>query len=457
MPYFVIYFQMMFEAVVVDESQLLGSGPASWYFHSIVALQCDYRICLTGTSIRTGVKNTENVLRFLNVAHLSPDMRQERIAIETMATIRETDGIDFFPEVQTEVLNMRGSIEEQMFYVTIAHRANQAIDQYLAAKGNKRAVKSIDKAYRQAVYLQRLASILPYTAYKQKAGQKIWKDHNMDDIPSWSSDESTMMKWLRRTMDANPDKSFVVFSDHVSIIHDVTKIIKKWGVTVDTVTGKMAPKKQTLTFNKAMSDDHSRVMVMTTGVGSQSLNLKNYDWCVFLGPSYIAGTIDQALARVYRRGQLKNVRITHLLMKNTYDALVFTVCCVRAQLLLLQDRGVPKDEIRFDPVWGFVKDLGTHDKARLKMFNDVKGGVASAASLRNIRGKSWADDFVARASEFVSPKKSELDEYRQEKSKNQSQTELVAVKRRIDDLISPSKKRNTGQGFSFPNISTRTF
>ena len=58
----------------------------------------------------------------------------------------------------------------------------------------------------------------------------------------------------------------------------------------------------------------------TLGVG---FTLTNTEICVFLSPPWNRATYDQCSDRIHRIGQKKTVQIIDLLVKDTYDELVF--------------------------------------------------------------------------------------------------------------------------------------
>jgi len=67
------------------------------------------------------------------------------------------------------------------------------------------------------------------------------------------------------------------------------------------------------------TDSHTRILLMTTGTGAVGLNLTVANHVYILEPQWNPMVEKQAIARVYRLGQTRNVKVVRYIVKGTEE------------------------------------------------------------------------------------------------------------------------------------------
>jgi superfamily II DNA or RNA helicase/ubiquinone/menaquinone biosynthesis C-methylase UbiE len=107
-----------------------------------------------------------------------------------------------------------------------------------------------------------------------------------------------------------------------SLVKVIDEAIKKRfgsGKYIRVIDGEVGMHEREELVNRFRQDPNLVGLVCTTDTGGESLDLSHATHAYFLDEDYSPSTTEQAIARLWRRGQSKEVRIKFLRGKNTFD------------------------------------------------------------------------------------------------------------------------------------------
>ncbi|KAH3668550.1 hypothetical protein OGAPHI_002304 [Ogataea philodendri] len=139
-----------------------------------------------------------------------------------------------------------------------------------------------------------------------------------------STKVNALMSHLHQIREENPNDHVIVFSQFTSFLDIVENELKKYGneFKVLKFDGRLtADKRQTILneFNEETSTRQITILLLSLKAGGVGLNLTVASKAFLLDPHWNNATEFQAIDRVHRLGQKKNVKVIRFIMEGTIE------------------------------------------------------------------------------------------------------------------------------------------
>lgn len=119
--------------------------------------------------------------------------------------------------------------------------------------------------------------------------------------------------------EGEPPIRSVVFSDWTSYLDLVQFALENHGHNIARLDGTMTVKKRRDALHTFKTDPNVTVLLISIRAGGQGLNLTSGNKVYVMEPQYNPAVEQQAVDRVHRLGQERDVEITHFIMKDTVE------------------------------------------------------------------------------------------------------------------------------------------
>lgn len=117
----------------------------------------------------------------------------------------------------------------------------------------------------------------------------------------------------------NTDSKILIFSEWVTMLSLIGKMLKEEGIGFVQLTGRVAVKNRSKLINKFENDPHSKVF-LSSEAGGSGLNLQMADTVINFELPWNPAQKNQRIGRVNRIGQKsKNLRVINLITKNSIE------------------------------------------------------------------------------------------------------------------------------------------
>ena len=283
---------------------------------SVMQLQANYRLMLTGTPVQNHLGELWNLYQFLNPGLLgSYDQFQRKyiVPIEQQGDkersrqlkrivqpfiLRRTkqEVIEELPD-KTEV-NMPVELteEEMAIYEVIRRRAKEMLENETASSSS--------------LSVNTLAEI---TRLRQAACSAQLVDKG------WQGDSSKVKLLLQLVADiVGGGNSVLVFSQFTSFLALVKKALDQAGQAYIYLDGSVPMKKRQQLVAEFQRGEHN-VFLISLKAGGLGMNLTGANYVIHLDPWWNPAIEQQATDRTYRIGQRQNVTVYHLIAQHTIE------------------------------------------------------------------------------------------------------------------------------------------
>ena len=285
--------------IILDEAHYIRN-PKGTVHKKIVQLHSNYKWCLTGTPIQNYVKDIQSLLAFIGISKKRMESMED--VLKKYMLRRTKDGLKFdLPPItyETELVEFR-TLYEKMFYEKV--------------KRNTFMVKDVH--HLEILLRLRQASLLPqivhdgYSKKTEKKKQIQWKYSN------------SKIDRIVKTLEEHPDEKPIIFCYFTKEIEYITHKLKEKEISYKMINGSVSMDERQSIIQNA---DQFRVMVVQMMAGSTGLNLQAFNSVYFSGPHWNPTHEQQAIARVYRIGQMKPVTVRRFIMKDTIEELIVKI------------------------------------------------------------------------------------------------------------------------------------
>lgn len=287
-----------FERIVLDEAHVFRN-PKSKIFLAMKEIFSEHecnKILLTGTPVCNKSEDLITMITLLNLDPYSNTCFWDCLSIE--------DKITHLQEIRKNYMLRRTK------------------EDILGSKLPKKEIITVPINLEESeMYLQE------YTQLKQQHIKpvilKIMRLRQCVNDISLISDEydeiSAKLQYIKKTIASLPagDK-IVIFSQWTTMLHHIQKYI----ASEETLMyhGKMTTEEKNNALTRFKTDPSARVMLMSLRSGSCGLNLCVANHVVIVEPYFNAAEEKQAIDRVYRIGQTKDVYVHKLYVPNTVES-----------------------------------------------------------------------------------------------------------------------------------------
>lgn len=300
----------VWDRIVLDESHRIRSFD-SRVGARVIKLRGSLRWAMTGTPIVNREKDVVAQLAFVGVPH-TPEYHwrpsyyepliQSLVIHRSLEDIRETvKTAPPHPVIEDHVLEFATHAEEDFY------RGLQGL------RDSIRFAREWTPSILVKLLRLRQSSVSP----------KIYMDALRRDDPAYDKEwtiPSTKMKALAELVEESPERKFLVFCsfhDEMDMLQQYLK--KRCGVDSEMYHGGLSGAEREEALVRAR-DPSCRIMLIQIHSGGVGLNLQQFNCCVFMCPWWTSALMEQAIARTVRIGQVKVVRVIHLILAEEYEA-----------------------------------------------------------------------------------------------------------------------------------------
>jgi len=128
------------------------------------------------------------------------------------------------------------------------------------------------------------------------------------------------------------DHKVVIFSQFTSVLTILEELLKLRGIQHVRLDGQVSHEQRSERINRFNSDPALRVFLLTTRAGGLGLNLQSADTVVLFDLDWNPQSDKQAVARVHRVGQTREVRIVRLVTDSAVERHMEARCGEKLEL-----------------------------------------------------------------------------------------------------------------------------
>jgi len=117
----------------------------------------------------------------------------------------------------------------------------------------------------------------------------------------------------------DPTDKILIFSEFVCMLNYMESLFKDTKITYEIFIGKMNQKQRTEALNRFRNNKDITAMLISTGAGNVGINLAVANHVIVMDPCWNPAKEDQAIERVHRIGQKKNVYVYKLIIEDSVE------------------------------------------------------------------------------------------------------------------------------------------
>ena len=169
-------------------------------------------------------------------------------------------------------------------------------------------------------------------------------------LPAMVSELPTKIKALLSDLRTEGTVKSIVFSFWTSTLDIIAMALTQEGMEYARYDGKVAPNKRADIIKKFETDPSTNVLLLSISCGAVGLNLTAASRAYLMEPHWNPTVEDQALARIHRMGQTREVKTIRYIIKDTFEEHVIKVQNRKKDLaeLLLSKKQPPRSELTLD-------------------------------------------------------------------------------------------------------------
>lgn len=360
--------------VIMDESQRFAN-PTTATYKAAMSIYGRYKCCLTGTPIRNYCTDIWAQFRFLGYTRLITAIEWKRNyrsvcavdnLVQTFTIIKkyEETGLKM-PELELQRISLPFQYEkEDQIYVLTLKKAQAAYEEFIKKVLSFACVLALFCRLRQLC----IAGYLILPESKRNTKKKVENGENdpsvleglTDDMSLWIKDKklesgisSTKVTKIVDIIKTLPDTEkvlvFSMFTSCLDLIHEaLTDFIPTKGIC--KLDGSVTGIERYRVLEDFKVNSTNSVMLIHYKVGSEGLNLPHANHVIFVEPWWTDAVHNQALARAWRNGQVKKVIVYQIIIKNTIEEKILTICNRKNELVksILGDSAVTHANTKMD-------------------------------------------------------------------------------------------------------------
>ena len=147
-------------------------------------------------------------------------------------------------------------------------------------------------------------------------------DKNIHDTYHQASNTRPKIDKLVDIIKSSDDK-IVVFTSMTRMLSTIERRLMEEDISFCIIRGSQTSKKRASMVEDFQNDSSKRVFLLTLRSCAEGLTLTSSSHVVFMEPCMTSQVFEQALGRVKRIGQTKNIKTTTIAMKQTMDQVIY--------------------------------------------------------------------------------------------------------------------------------------
>lgn len=316
----------LMDRLIVDEAHKMRNCMGSTY-DAICAINADHRWAVTATPIVNSLQDAASLLHFVGGGDAVLEKRlrwyDEYDNILPLIVLRRTvaelrDTLDFLPAKPVEEfvkLSFETRAEEEFYNAIQGNIKDRLADKYMydTLSGTEKLLMLLRL---------RQISVHPqvYISARRNAAGSYY------DRDDWDG-PSTKFKAIKKIIsnELSQKNDYLIFCSFEHEILMLKKYLKSKNLAsnIETYYGGMTADQRECALERAQkaaaNSSSSTVFICQINSGGVGLNLQYLNRVIFLSPWWTAATMEQAIGRVIRIGQKRQVTITYLQLEAEFD------------------------------------------------------------------------------------------------------------------------------------------
>lgn len=144
-------------------------------------------------------------------------------------------------------------------------------------------------------------------------------DESLNKLLQESSKLRDLMQIVLKLQQKVPRPKTVIFSHFVSLLALISKLLTKFNIPHLFLHGGCKSEDRTKMLNDFQNTPRHTVFLISVKAGGVGLNLTAASRAILTDPWWNAAVEEQAIDRLYRVGQVRNVKVTRLIFKDTIE------------------------------------------------------------------------------------------------------------------------------------------
>jgi SNF2 family DNA or RNA helicase len=318
-------FARPFDRLVADEAHFLRNSGSKKYI-ALKALRVTRKWLLTGTPIVNSTRDLASLMSLLNpkiLPHFTPPMDKAVEWMQTYAMARTTAQLraapGMFPSAPIIVEHRLdfSTDAEANFYRGIQGRLEARLQTMMEHDRNN-----------LLLFLKLILRLRQISVHPQVYIQALRREQKGYPRPTWLADSTKVTKLVDILDEERSDgcHGYVVFCHFADEMKLLKERLKSSAAVshVGIYCGSMSQEERTAAIEAARSaierkEGHS-VLLVQMQCGGTGLNLQFMDRVIIMSPWWTAALMDQAVGRVVRIGQKKQVVVHHLMLNEEAES-----------------------------------------------------------------------------------------------------------------------------------------
>ena len=314
----VTHFQTPFDYAILDESQAIKNEKTE-NFKAVTALNCQHRLCLSGTPIENSMSELFSQFNFLNPGFINNSTvlkqatSENAVNASTISKVKKALLPFILRRVKEEVAKDLPAKTEQILYCEMGEEQQQKYDEIKEYYRNQLLIDSDEKG---AGGIQVLAALL---RLRQMACHPGLIDPDQTTSPSVKLD--VLMSQVDELV-AEGHK-VLIFSQFRSFLQLVRQQLEYKHLKYAYIDGTVKDRAAEVDYfqnNKEVS-----TFLISLKAGGVGLNLTEADYVFILDPWWNPSAEAQAVDRAYRIGQKRNVFAYRMICKGTVEEKILEI------------------------------------------------------------------------------------------------------------------------------------
>jgi SNF2 family DNA or RNA helicase len=299
--------EVEWDRIILDECHYIRN-PKSVIFNKLMLLNPAKKWGITGTPIQNYLSDLEVLFRFLNYEKDYIKLYIENLITKHIIRRTKQDVIHEHNELDLPPLSIKN------IQFNIKEKKELDLQQDITRQGLNPL---------ELILRKKQLSVSPQI-YLNGMARKFRKP-----LKKWNKKNLKFDFIIKRIREQSADNRIIVFTTFNYEIEYLSQKLKTLNINVSYINGRVPNE----TRKTIMEDDNIQVLLVQIDCGGTGLNLQKYNIAYFTSPPWNPSLEDQAIARLYRIGQKKEVHIYRIIINKTIDKYINHVQKVKRKLI----------------------------------------------------------------------------------------------------------------------------
>ncbi len=307
-----------FHYVILDESQMI-KNPSSKIYHSMIELQSEHRLVLTGTPIENSLTDLWSQINFVNPGLLGTLNFFKRSFVQAIEKKKDEEREEQLKELinpfilrrtKAEVAQELPPVFEQLRYVDMTDSQKRVYEEEKSLARNS-ILENLEEARADQTSLMVLQAL---TRLRQIANHPAL-------IEDYAEVDSGKFNEVGRDISSvvAEGHKVLVFSSFVKHLDLFRSHLDDLGIGYAYLTGSRNHRQRKEAVDKFQNDPRCSLFLISLKAGGVGLNLTAADYVFILDPWWNPASEMQALSRAHRIGQENRVFVYRFISNDTIE------------------------------------------------------------------------------------------------------------------------------------------